>query len=43
MKCTLVFVKICFCNKHYSLMSFGSPQLYNSEAMPFTYSVCCYD
>ena len=23
--------------------SFGGPQLYNSEAMPFTYSLCCYD
>ena len=29
--------------KHATLMSFGGPQLYNCEAMPFTYSVCCYD
>ena len=28
-----------FCNNCYSLLSFGIPQLYNSEAMPFTYSV----
>ena len=32
-----------FCNRRYSLMSFGRPQLYLSEALPFTYdSVCCY-
>ena len=31
-------------NRRYSLLSFGGPQLYNSEAMPFNYdSVCCYD
>ena len=43
LKCALVFVKIYFYKRHYSLISFGGPQLYNSEAMPFTYSVCCYD
>ena len=31
-----VFIFI-FCNRRYSLLSFGRPQLYNSEAMPFTY------
>ena len=24
-------------NRHYSLLSFGGPQLYNLEALPFTY------
>ena len=28
---------IFFCNRHYSLLSFGGPQLYNSEALQFTY------
>ena len=32
-----------FCNRRYSLLSFSGPQLYNLGAMPFTYSVCCYD
>ena len=26
-----------FLNRRYSLLSFGEPQLYNSEALPFTY------
>ena len=26
-----------FFNRRYSLLSFGGPQLYNSEALPFTY------
>ena len=26
-----------FCNRHYSLLSFGVPQLYNLEALSFTY------
>ena len=26
-----------FFNKRYSLLSFGGPQMYNSEALPFTY------
>ena len=26
-----------FLNRRYSLLSFGGPQLYNSEALPFTY------
>ena len=26
-----------FLNRRYSLLSFGRPQLYNSEALPFTY------
>ena len=26
-----------FFNRHFSLLSFGGPQLYNSEALPFTY------
>ena len=30
-------IKIFFCNRHYSLLSFGRPQRYNSEALPFTY------
>ena len=34
-------VTICFClffcNRRNSLLSFGWPQLYNSEALPFTY------
>ena len=30
-----------FCNRHYSLLSFGGP--YNLETLPFTYdSVCLY-
>ena len=28
---------VCFCNGRYSLLSFGGPQLYNSETLPFTY------
>ena len=28
---------ILFLNRRYSLLSFGGPQLYNSEALPFTY------
>ena len=28
---------IYFLNRRYSLLSFGGPQLYNSEASPFTY------
>ena len=27
-----------FFNRRYSLLSFGGPQLYNSEASPFTYN-----
>ena len=27
-----------FCNRHNSFLSFGGPQLYNSEALPFTYN-----
>ena len=30
---------VFFCNRRYSLFSFGRPQLYNSEAMSFTFSV----
>ena len=26
-----------FFHRRYSLLSFGGPQLYNSEALPFTY------
>ena len=26
-----------FCNKHNSFLTFDGPQLYNSEALPFTY------
>ena len=37
------FLFLFFCNKLYSLLSFGGPQLYNSKATPFTYLVCCYD
>ena len=29
------------CNRPYSFLSFGGPQLYISEALPITYSVCC--
>ena len=28
---------IFFCNRRNSLLSFGGPHLYNSEALPFTY------
>jgi hypothetical protein len=28
-----------FCNRRNSFLSFGGPQLYNSEALPFTYVV----
>ena len=28
---------VLFFNRHYSLLSFGRPQLYNSEVLPFTY------
>ena len=31
------FFSVFFCNRHYSLLNFGPPQLYNSEALPFTY------
>ena len=27
-----------FCNRLNSFLSFGGPQLYNSEALPFTYN-----
>ena len=39
-----IYFFLFFCNRRYSLLSFGGPQLYNSEALPFTYmlSVCCY-
>ena len=30
-------IVIFFFNRRYSLLSFGGPQLYNSEALPFTY------
>ena len=29
--------KICFCNRRNSFLSFGGPQLYYLEALPFTY------
>ena len=36
--CNDVLTKhIYFFNRRYSLLSFGRPQLYNSEALPFTY------
>ena len=30
-------VKVFFCNRRNSFLSFGEPQLYNLEALPFTY------
>ena len=30
-------IYLYFFNRRYSLLSFGGPQLYNSEALPFTY------
>ena len=35
--------KYLFFNRLYSLLSFGRPQLYDLEAMSFTYSVGCFD
>ena len=32
-----VYWQNTFFNRRYSLLSFGGPQLYNSEALPFTY------
>ena len=31
-----VFCFVFLFNRRYSLLSFGGPQLYNSEALPFT-------
>ena len=33
----LIWIKVFFCNRRSSFLSFGGPQLYNSEALPFTY------
>ena len=33
----LVTLNFFFCNKHTSFLTFDGPQLYNSEALPFTY------
>ena len=33
----LCMIYIFFCNRRNSLLSFSGPQLYNSEALPFTY------
>ena len=30
-------VSIFFCDRHYSLLNFSPPQMYNSEALPLTY------
>ena len=39
-KLEIVFI---LCNRRYSRLSFGRPQLYKTKTMPFTHSVCCYD
>ena len=35
-------VKTFFCNRHYPLLSSRLATTVNSQAQPFTYSVCCY-
>ena len=37
MKGTNDYVTSFFLNRRYSLLSFGRPQMYNLEALPFTY------
>ena len=33
----MLTINICFFIRRYSLLSFGGPQLYNLEALPFNY------
>ena len=34
---SVLFISCFFCNRRISFLSFSGPQLYNSEALPFTY------